>query len=68
MKTKPTRDAELVITVKEVQAHDLQVSKEVDDELKKSKGQPLSHSDMTNHNPVSAVIELKLMEQLFQHR
>ena len=74
MVTKPTiRDAELVITVKEVQAHDLRVSKEVDDELRQSrnsKGQPLSHSDITSHNPVSAVIELKLKEQhqLFWHR
>ena len=61
--TKPIMGARLEITVKEVQAHDLQVSDEVDDELKRStnlKGQPLSHSDITNHNPVSAVIELNL--------
>jgi hypothetical protein len=51
-KTKP--DAELQVSVTEVQAHDLQVAWEVDYETKGD------HSKITNHSPVSAVIKLKL--------
>ena len=54
MVTKSEADAELQVSVKEVQAHDLQVTKEVDKEIKK-------HCEITNHSPVSAVIELNLL-------
>jgi hypothetical protein len=56
-KTKPK--AELQVSVPEVQAHDLQVNGEVDDEIEGD------HSKITNHSPVSAVIELKLNDTVF---
>ena len=42
------------ITLKNEKAHDLQVPEEVEDQL----GGPEGHSRITNHNPVSAVVEL----------
>lgn len=60
---KPTYNAKLDNIVKEPQAHDLVVSEKVDEELRHSRdsrGRRLGHSDITNHSPVSAVIELKL--------
>jgi exonuclease III len=49
--TKSKADAKLQISVSEMQAHDLQVDGEVDVEIQRK---------ITNHSPVSAVIELKL--------
>ena len=51
-KTKP--NAQLQVSVTEVQAHDLQVDRDIDDKIKGD------HRKITNHSPVSAVVELKL--------
>ena len=52
--TKPKPNAQLQVSVSEVQAHDLQVDREVDDKIEGD------HRKITNHSPVSAVIEIKL--------
>ena len=60
---KPRHNLMLEFTVKEAQAHDLIISREVNEELiRLSRSRQLEHMDsyITNHNPVSAVIELKL--------
>ena len=49
-------DAKFDINVKEMQAHDLQVSEQAMYKLRIGE----SHKSITNHNPVSAVIEFKL--------
>ena len=54
MVTKPKHDAQLQVSVTEVQAHDLQVDWNVNTEIGGD------HRKITNHSPVSAVIELKL--------
>ena len=56
MVTESEADAEIQVSVIEVQAHDLQVTREVDKEIKKN-------CEITNHSPVSAVIELNFIEQ-----
>jgi exonuclease III len=57
--TKSKADAKLQVSVSEVQAHDLlvakEIAKEVDDEITKD-----PRKKIADHNPVSAVIELKL--------
>jgi endonuclease/exonuclease/phosphatase family metal-dependent hydrolase len=52
--TKSETYAKLQVSVSEVQAHDLLVDDEIDNEIKKDPRK------ITNHSPVSAVIELKL--------
>ena len=62
--TKSEADAMLQVSVTEVQAHDLLVDGEVHDKIKGD------HRKITNHSPVSAVIEIKLkkLRSIFLNR
>ena len=57
MVTKPRGDAKIEISMKEVQAHSLQVSREAEEKLKEKGHREVN---VTNHSPVSAFIDLKL--------